>query len=286
MTTDPGFQPAPPDAGPAVSLAGLTLRAGRRTIFEDVTFDVAPGSLAVLSGASGTGKTALALAVAGRLVPTAGRATVLGHVLPRQSGAVRRLVGIAGNATVAPLDETLTVRHHVVEALKLAGPWWRPSASRARIDRTITAANELVGALEGAFGDGTAAAPLVQARLHRNRLVRDASPVERFALALVLALVPAPAILVVDDVDQLRTREERRAAWAALLTLEGARRSDSGPLTVIATCQDPRELDDVLAAEHRLGVFPLRPVQVHSLDAAAGDDAAHVPAPASPEEIR
>lgn len=258
----------PAHAAPAVSVEGLTLRAGQRTIFEDVTFEVPAGALAVLTGASGTGKSPLALAVAGRLAPTAGRATVLGLDLPRHAGAVRRRVGVTGNATVTPLDETLTVKHHVAEALQLAGPWWRRSASAARVDRTITAANDLLGVLEGVFedADGDAVTPLVRARLHRSQLVRDAAPASRFALGLVLALASDPDLLVVDDVDQLRTVHERRAAWAALLTL-GRTGGHGKPLTVVATCQDRRELDDVLDSGHHLGALPLRPVTTHTLGA-------------------
>lgn len=259
----------PTDRAPAVVVRGLTLRAGKRTIFEDVTFDVGTGSLAVLAGASGTGKSALALALAGRLTPTAGQLSVLGLSLPRQAGAARRKIGFTGNATVTPLDETLTVRHHVAEALELAGPWWRRSATREQVDRTITAANDLLGALGDAFGDDPAALPLAQARLHRGELVRDASPVARFALSLVLALVSVPDLLVVDDVDQLRTADERRAAWAALLTLERTCRDGVPPLTVVATCQDRQELDDVLEAGHRLSALPLRSVAVQNLGSAA-----------------
>ncbi|MHA7210858.1 ATP-binding cassette domain-containing protein [Arthrobacter sp. MDT1-65] len=263
-TSHPAPTVRPAHGAPAVSVEGLALRAGKRTIFEDVSFDAPTGSLAVLAGPSGTGKTALALALAGRLTPTAGDATVLGLALPRHAGAVRRRVGFTGNDTVAPLDGTLTVKHHVAEALKLAGPWWKASASRERVDRTITAANDLLGGLEEAVGDG--AAPLVQARLHRSELVRDATPAARFALGLVLALASDPDILVVDDVDRLRTAPERRAAWAALLTL-GHPREGGPPLTVVATCQDRQELADVLGPGHRLGALPLRSVTVHTLEA-------------------
>jgi ABC-type branched-subunit amino acid transport system ATPase component len=259
---------APAGGAPAIVVEDLTLRAGGRTIFEDVSFDVPTGSLTVLAGASGTGRTALALALAGRFSVSAGRFSVLGLALPRHAGEVRRRVGFTGNATVVPLDETLTVRHHVAEALGLAGPWWRRSGTRERVDRTITAANDLLAALEEVVGGNAPSGPLAQARLHRGELVRDASPVARFTLSLVLALVSGPDVLVVDDVDQLRTADERRAAWAALLTLECTRRGDGDPLTVVATCQDWQELDDVLDPG-RLGALPLRPVTVHTLGAPA-----------------
>lgn len=262
---------------PALEAEDLVLRAGQRTIFEGVSLHVAAGSLAVLAGASGTGKSALALALAGRLPVTSGRMTVLGLALPRSAGAVRRRVGFTGNATVVPLDETLTVKHHVAEALTLAGPWWKHSASRHRVDRTITAANDLLTALGDTLGDDPAVKPLAQARLHRTELVRYASPVARFMLSLVLALVSGPDLLVVDDVDQLRTADERRAAWAALLTLERTRDRNGMPLTIVATCQDRQELDDVLDAGHPLGALPLRPVHVHVLGASSPSAAPTTP---------
>lgn len=265
------------DAPPAVVVDGLTLQAGKRTVFEGISFTVPAGVLAVLAGPSGTGRTALALALSGRLAPSGGRLSVLGLALPRRAGAVRRRVGIAANATVAPLDETLTVRHHVAEALTLAGPWWKPAASPRQVDRTISAANDLLGALEDAFGDDPAAASLHQARLHRGELIRDTAPIARFTLSLLLALIPSPDMLVVDDVDQLRTVGERRAAWAALLTVERTARAGSGALTVVATCQERRELDDVLDPTHRLGALPLRPAVVQVL----GAPAAFAPTPAA-----
>lgn len=272
---------------PALSVEGLTLRAGKRTIFEDVTFEVPAGSLAVLAGPSGTGKTALALALAGRLVPTAGRAVVLGLALPRRAGAVRRRVGFTGNDTVVPLDETLTVRHHVDDALKLAAPWWKPGASREQVDRVITTANNLLGALEEAFGGDPAAAALAQARLHRSELVRDASPVARFTLGIALALIPSPDVLVVDDVDRLRTADERRAAWAALLTVERTRRDDAAPLTLVATCQDSRELEGLRDdAGGRISALPLRDVVVHVLGVDPIPAASPEPSAPTASEIR
>lgn len=279
--------PAPATPAPALSVNDLTLRAGKRTIFEDVTFDVPAGSLGVLAGPSGTGKTALALALAGRLVPTAGRAVVLGLALPRRAGAVRRRVGFTGNDTVVPLDEALTVRHHVADALKLAAPWWKPGASREQVDRVITTANNLLGALEEAFGDDPAAAALAQARLHRSELVRDASPVARFTLGVALALIPGPDVLVVDDVDRLRTADERRAAWAALLTVERTRRNDAAPLTLVATCQDSRELEGLRDdAGDRIRALPLRDVVVHVLGADPIPAASPEPSAPTASEIR
>ena len=277
--------PVPPQQDVALSVDGLSLRAGKRTIFEDVSFTVPRGSLSVLAGASGTGKTALALTLAGRLETTAGRATVLGEELPRRAGRVRRRVGFTGNSTVAPLDETLTVKHHVADAVRIASPWWDLSASSARVDAAIAAANDLGAALEDAFGVDGASVQLTRARLRRTELVRDASPTARFALGVVLALLPDPDILVVDDLDQLRTADERRAAWAALLTV-GRLRCDgeANPLTVVVTCQDWQELDELLDPGHRLGNLPLRTVAVHTLDTAAAPEDP-VPLDATPEHL-
>jgi ABC-type polar amino acid transport system ATPase subunit len=50
---------------PLLRLRGLQLRRGSRTIVTDATFDVAPGEIVALMGASGSGKTTILRTIAG-----------------------------------------------------------------------------------------------------------------------------------------------------------------------------------------------------------------------------
>lgn len=55
-----------------LSVRGLTVSRGERTLFRDLSFDVAAGEAVALTGANGAGKTSLLRAVAGLLRPDAG----------------------------------------------------------------------------------------------------------------------------------------------------------------------------------------------------------------------
>lgn len=56
----------------ALSVAGLSLEAGGRTLMEDVSFGLRYGERVALLGPNGSGKTTLLRAIAGRLAPAAG----------------------------------------------------------------------------------------------------------------------------------------------------------------------------------------------------------------------
>lgn len=62
-------------------------------ILEDVTLRIAPGDALVATGRDGRVRRALALAVAGRLTPDAGKLRVAGHLLPGRAAWVRGHVG-------------------------------------------------------------------------------------------------------------------------------------------------------------------------------------------------
>lgn len=57
---------------PGIRVEGLTLRFGRHTVFEDLSFEIAGGRFVALLGTSGVGKTSLLKIVAGLAEATAG----------------------------------------------------------------------------------------------------------------------------------------------------------------------------------------------------------------------
>ena len=78
------------DATPLVRARGLTRRRGPRTLWDDLTFDVAPGTSVAVTGPSGSGKTSL-LSCLGLLERVeAGTLELAGVDVTRISHATRR----------------------------------------------------------------------------------------------------------------------------------------------------------------------------------------------------
>ena len=95
----PGSDPAPGRAaeGPAIELEGLRRDFGERPGLPELSLRLERGqSLAVL-GPNGSGKTTLLRVLAGLLRPSAGKATVLGRLLPRETWRLRGRVGFLGH---------------------------------------------------------------------------------------------------------------------------------------------------------------------------------------------
>lgn len=78
-----------PDATQAVYGEGLGARVGDEVLFEGVHLDVEPGHTLLVTGPT-RARTALLLAVAGRVRLTAGDLRVLGLALPEEAGRLRR----------------------------------------------------------------------------------------------------------------------------------------------------------------------------------------------------
>ena len=94
-------QPASPSEspGPIVRVDKVAQRFGQRTIFRDVSFDVAPGEIFVILGGSGSGKSTLLNLLVGLLPPTAGTIEIAGHCVtgpngPEGRAAAQRAFGV------------------------------------------------------------------------------------------------------------------------------------------------------------------------------------------------
>lgn len=79
---------------PIIKVDGVAQRFGRRTVFKDVTFDVAEGEVFNIIGGSGSGKTTLMKQMVGLLRPSAGRISICGYDAVTEVGAVRRKIGV------------------------------------------------------------------------------------------------------------------------------------------------------------------------------------------------
>jgi ABC-2 type transport system ATP-binding protein len=199
-------------ADPAISARGLAKRFGPVIALDGIDLAVQTGSVLGLLGPNGAGKTSAVRILATILRPDAGRATVLGLDVVRDSDQVRAVIGLAGQYVA--VDENLTGR----ENLRLIGQLThQPRAAIA------ARAEELLDR----FGLQTAA----------GRPVRTYSGGMRRRLDLAAALIHRPAVLFLDEPTTGLDPAGRADLWALIgqLVADGT--------TVLLTTQYLEEAD-------------------------------------------
>jgi RND superfamily putative drug exporter len=237
-----------PGSTEVIHAEGLGLNGPEGQVFSDVNLSVPPGTVIAVHGPPGSGKTALLLALSGRMPVTAGRVKIAGHGLPgsgRSARAVRARVGLAETVGVNDLEDSLTVEQHVAERL---------STQSLRLWVPRSAVTRVLDAVDDAFVN-TGHSP----GLGRKTLVADLSPLDRKALGLALAMIGKPAVIAVDNVDELRSPAERDLFWRALAWLTDWP-VERGFLTVIASSNHPAEAVAAVPAD-RLQLLDLTDVR-------------------------
>jgi len=156
-----------------------------------VSFEVAEGEAFALLGENGAGKSTIIKAIATLIRPDSGRVEVCGHDAVREPGAVRRLIGVALQATGVPRRQTprrLLRMHARLHGLDAA-------AAQARTDELIAS-----------FGlDGIA-----------DREVSRCSGGQRRRIDLALAFVHHPRVVLLDEPTAGLDLTLRRAVWYQL----------------------------------------------------------------------
>jgi putative ABC transport system ATP-binding protein len=169
-------------SSPAVSVRGVTKRIrdghARRTVLENITFDLARGEVVVLRGPSGSGKTTLLAIVGAMLSPTSGEVFLDGEPTSRmrdvhRAEARRAKVGFVFQDL--QLIDTMTVRENVL----------LPKVPEGLTAKDKDRADELLAR----FGVGNLA----------NTPARSLSGGERQRVALARALLLDAAILLLDE---------------------------------------------------------------------------------------
>src|SRR5918999_6519657 len=94
----------------AIEASGLGKSFGETRAVAGVDLAVPAGVIYAVLGPNGAGKTTTIRMLATLIPPDAGRASVLGHDVVKDSDAVRSLVGLTGQ--LASVDEELTGREN------------------------------------------------------------------------------------------------------------------------------------------------------------------------------
>ncbi|MGN6753398.1 MAG: ATP-binding cassette domain-containing protein [Intrasporangium sp.] len=184
----------PSHAGPAIEAEHLVKRFGDMTAVDDVSFAVPQGSVLGLLGPNGAGKTTTVRMMTTLTRPTSGTARVAGHDVISEPGAVRRSMGLTGQA--ATVDEFLTGR----ENLRLMGSLY--GLSRRDISRISDELLERFSITDA--GD---------------KVVKDYSGGMRRRLDLAVSLIAAPRVLFLDEPTTGLDPRSRVELWATLREL-------------------------------------------------------------------
>src|SRR5215213_717912 len=181
---------------PTIEAAGLRKRFGKTVALDGLDLVAEPGQVLAVLGPNGAGKTTFVRTVATLLRPDAGELRVAGHDVRRQPGAVRRVIGLAGQ--YAAVEPAMTGRENL-RLVRLFGQDGR--AARVSSDRVL----ELLG-LTGAA----------------DRLARTYSGGMRRKLDLGASLVGAPRLLLLDEPTTGLDPRSRIERWDAISGLVAA----------------------------------------------------------------
>jgi ABC-2 type transport system ATP-binding protein len=191
---------------------GLAKHYGKVTALDGVDLRVPAGTVLGLLGPNGAGKTTTVRILTTLLRPDAGRASVAGHDVAREPGAVRKIIGLSGQ--YAAVDEHLTGR----ENLEMVGRLYHLGARAAR---------ERAGELLEQFALSDAA----------DRVTKTYSGGMRRRLDLAASLVARPQVIFLDEPTTGLDPRSRLGMWDVIreLVREGS--------TLLLTTQYLEEAD-------------------------------------------
>ena len=207
-----------PTAGPATDLAiethGLVKTFGEQRAVDGIDLAIPTGGVYGVLGPNGAGKTTAIKMRATLLVPDGGTATVLGHDVVREPGAVRARVAMTGQ--FASLDEDLTGTENLVLLARLYG--YSRAASRERAAQLLEA-----------FGLADAA----------KKQVKAYSGGMRRRIDIAGSIVVRPDLMFLDEPTTGLDPRSRNQVWEIVRGLVGA------GTTVLLTTQYLEEADQL-----------------------------------------
>lgn len=178
--------------GPALSVAGLTIRFGGLTAVDAVTFDVPAGIILGLIGPNGAGKTTLFDAISGLVGAEAGRVALEGRDITNDSPHDRAAAGLGRSFQDGRLFPSLTASECISIALARHVPIPGPlSAMTGGLTARSSArhANERVDEIIAVMG----------LEPYQDMFVRELSTGTRRLVDLGCAIAHDPRVLLLDE---------------------------------------------------------------------------------------
>ena len=130
---DNGLEVARSSPTPVISVQNLVHRYENRTALNGISFDVRPAELFGLLGPNGSGKTTLFRILSTLMIPTGGRALVMGCDATQDAATLRRQIGVVFQAQ--SVDPKLTAYENLWHQGHLYG--LRGSALKKRVEEIL-----------------------------------------------------------------------------------------------------------------------------------------------------
>ena len=230
-----GSYPAIMPAAAAIEAIHLVKNFGDKVAVDDVSFVVPEGTVLGLRGPNGAGKTTAVRMMTTLSEPTSGTAKVAGHDVIREPDAVRRSMGLTGQA--ATVDELLTGR----ENLRMIGQLYGMSSRDVK-----RVADELLERFS-----------LTDAG---DKVVKEYSGGMRRRLDLGVSLVAVPPVLFLDEPTTGLDPRSRIELWDVLRQLV------NDGTTLLLTTQYLEEADrladEVVVMDHGTVIAAGTPLQL------------------------
>jgi ABC-2 type transport system ATP-binding protein len=191
------------DAPPAIVVEHLTKKFGEFVADDDLVFTVAQGEIFGILGPNGAGKSTLIRMLNTLVVPTSGRALIMGLDVIRQTAKVRHEIGVISQANTVDGDLSAW------ESLNLYGKFYGMDP-RERQDR----ARELLEAVDLTEWKDKPAATYSGGMRRRLEIARG--------------LIHRPHVFILDEPTTGLDPQSRRVIWELLERLRG-----EGDLTIL-----------------------------------------------------
>jgi ABC-2 type transport system ATP-binding protein len=191
---DAGSEVEQTSSAPVISVQDLIHRYENRTALNGISFDVRPAELFGLLGPNGSGKTTLFRILSTLMIPTAGRALVMGQDAVKDPSSVRRLIGVVFQAQ--SVDPKLTAYENLWHQGHLYG--LRGAALKKRVAEIL----DRVGLADRA----------------KERVETFSGGMQR-RIELAKGLLHHPGVLLLDEPTTGLDPGARRDLWQYLQTL-------------------------------------------------------------------
>lgn len=191
--TQPRHSEQPPTDAPLAVARQLSLQGPQGTVFGPIDLTLPRGAAVALVGEAGAGKSALLLALTGRMRGVTGELVIDGHDALRHPRRVQKLT------SVARLDELIT-------------PEGSLSLEDCITERTLADAAPARSRLANYLH----VAQLMGLKAPRGTLYGRLSPADQARAALALASIRPASMIVFDDVDRETTLAEQELLWQGL----------------------------------------------------------------------